>query len=262
MDEPTPAHPPEPGAPKSEAPDSGTAESGAANPGSDESGAGRTDPSRRWNYVGAISAGVAALLIVAFGVAIPLQVIPPKKEEAVAMIVPPPPHRPPEYGLASWYGDHEAGQPTASGATFEPNALTAAHRWLPLGTKVRVTRLGTKHSTVVTINDRGPYVGGRLIDLSPAAARQLAMVKKGLARVRVDILEVPHPGTVVAKHKKPAKRPTDEIASQPVAPAPETASPTSDLKPVPAEAAATPQAKPVEAKPAAPAEPDSNTHFP
>jgi rare lipoprotein A len=152
----------------------------------------------------------------------------------VAAIAPPPPPRPPEYGIASWYGDHEAGLRTASGEVFRPDRLTAAHRWLPLGTKVKVTRVGTKRSTIVTINDRGPYIGGRLIDLSPAAARQLAMVDKGLARVRVDIIEVPH------------------------------TTPSREAKPTPAEAAqqSTPiDAKPVDEKRGA-AEPDSNAHFP
>jgi rare lipoprotein A (peptidoglycan hydrolase) len=213
---------------------------------------------------GAIGAVVAACLVVAIGVVVPLQMIPPKKEEAVAMIAPPPPKRPPQYGIASWYGDHEAGLRTASGSVFRPDALTAAHRWLPLGTKVKVTRLGTKRSTIVTINDRGPYVGGRLIDLSPAAARQLAMVDKGLARVRVDVLEVPHDTDqpVEAKQtKKRAKTKAEELAIQPAPPP----SPPETAKSAPAEDAQ--QTKPVAAKPVderrgAAEAPDSNTHFP
>ncbi|MBV8538392.1 MAG: septal ring lytic transglycosylase RlpA family protein [Alphaproteobacteria bacterium] len=215
----------------------------------------------RWStYRGAIGAVIVAVLVVAVGVAIPLQMIPPKKEEAVAMIAPPP-QRPPEYGVASWYGDHEAGLRTASGALFRPDALTAAHRWLPLGTKVKVTRLGTQRSTVVTINDRGPFIGGRLIDLSPAAARQLAIVDKGVARVRVDILEVPPKAqeSREARHsKKRGKAKTEELANQPEPPSAAAAA-SEAAKPTPAEAAQ--QAKPIEAKPAA-AAPDSNTHFP
>jgi rare lipoprotein A (peptidoglycan hydrolase) len=206
-----------------------------------------------------IGAVIAAILVVAIGVAVPLQMIPPKKEEAEAMIAPPPPKRPPEYGVASWYGDHEAGLRTASGAAFRPDALTAAHRWLPLGTKVKVTRLGTKRSTVVTINDRGPFIGGRLIDLSPAAARQLAMVDKGVARVRVDVLEVPHnaePPREARHAKKHTKAKSEELANQPGSPAP---APAEVAKPTPAEAAQ--QTKPVDARPAA-AEPDSLNHFP
>jgi len=216
----------------------------------------------RWSASrGAVGAVIAAVLVVAIGVAVPLQVIPPKKEAAEAMIAPPPPQRPPEYGVASWYGDHEAGLRTASGAVFRPEALTAAHRWLPLGTKVKVTRLGTKRSTIVTINDRGPYVGGRLIDLSPAAARQLAMVDRGVARVRVDILEVPHktePPRETKRTRKHARPKSEELASQPEPAAPAAAA-TEAAKPTPAEAAQ--QSKPIEAKPSA-AGPDSLDHFP
>ncbi len=88
-------------------------------------------------------------------------------------------------GVASWYGKP---QRTASGERFRPNELTAAHRRLPLGTIVRVTNLKNNLQTVVRINDRGPYVGGRIIDVSTAAARQLAMVNSGIARVRVEVL--------------------------------------------------------------------------
>lgn len=215
-------------------------------------------------YGGAIGATIAAILVAALVIAVPLQVMPLKKEEAVAMIAPPPPPRPPEYGIASWYGDHEAGLHTASGAVFRPEALTAAHRWLPLGTKVKVTRLGTKRSTIVTINDRGPYIGGRLIDLSPAAAQQLAMVDKGLARVRVDILEVPHntePPREARRAKKHARPKSEELATQPEPSTPAEAAAISETaKPTPAEAAQ--QTKRVEAKPAAAEAPDSNTHFP
>jgi len=221
----------------------------------------------RWRaYRGAVGAVAAAVLVVAIGVSVPLQMIPPKKEEAVAMIAPPPPKRPPEYGIASWYGDHEAGQVTASGAVFHPDALTAAHRWLPLGSKVKVTRLGTKRSTIVTINDRGPYVGGRLIDLSPAAARQLAMVDKGLARVRIDVLAVPHNADqqMEAKRtKRRAKPKTEEVANESAA-APSQPPPAPAPIPAPTPSEAAQQTKPVAAKPApAAAEAaDSNTHFP
>ncbi len=220
---------------------------------------------RSWStYRWEIGAVIAAVLVVVIGVTVPLQMIPPKKEQAVAAIAPPPPPRPPEYGIASWYGDHEAGLRTASGEVFRPDRLTAAHRWLPLGTKVKVTRVGTKRSTIVTINDRGPYIGGRLIDLSPAAARQLAMVDKGLARVRVDIIEVPHttPSREAKRTRKRAKPNSDQLASQPEAPP--AAAPPVPPKPTPAEAAqqSTPiDAKPVDEKRGA-AEPDSNAHFP
>jgi rare lipoprotein A len=93
-----------------------------------------------------------------------------------------------ETGTASWYGPRESGRRTASGAIFDPARLTAAHRSLPLGTCVRVTHLANKRSVVVPIIDRGPYIRGRLIDLSQAAAQYLGIRDAGLAQVRVDAL--------------------------------------------------------------------------
>jgi rare lipoprotein A (peptidoglycan hydrolase) len=90
-----------------------------------------------------------------------------------------------QVGLASWYGDREAGNRTASGSIFDPALKTAAHRRLPLGSCVQVTHLGNGRSLIVPITDRGPYSAGRLIDLSQAAARDLGMERAGLARVRV-----------------------------------------------------------------------------
>lgn len=91
-------------------------------------------------------------------------------------------------GTASWYGRHWEGRLTASGARFDPHRLTAAHRSLPLNTRVRVTNLENAKSVTVLINDRGPYVAGRVIDLSTAAARRLGMIKEGLAPVRIKVL--------------------------------------------------------------------------
>ena len=88
-------------------------------------------------------------------------------------------------GRASWYGPHFDGQPTANGETFDMNALTAAHRTLPLGSRVLVHNLENDRRVVVRINDRGPYIQGRDIDLSYGAARQLGMVPDGLARVEI-----------------------------------------------------------------------------
>lgn len=90
-----------------------------------------------------------------------------------------------QIGMASWYGDELAGRPTASGEIFRPDRLTAAHRTLPLGTEVEVENLANGRTVVVTINDRGPFTGGRVIDLSERAARQLKMVDQGVARVRI-----------------------------------------------------------------------------
>lgn len=91
-------------------------------------------------------------------------------------------------GMASWYGYDWAGRKTANGERFNPEAMTAAHRSLPLGTKVRVTNTHNGRSVVVRINDRGPYIGGRVIDLSVGAARILGMVSSGVAAVRIEVL--------------------------------------------------------------------------
>ncbi|MBN1355204.1 septal ring lytic transglycosylase RlpA family protein [bacterium] len=92
-------------------------------------------------------------------------------------------------GTASWYGKEFHGRKTASGERFNMYDLTAAHRTLPFGTKVRVTNLDNNRSVVVTINDRGPFVKNRIIDLSYGAARKLGFVKQGLARVRIQLLD-------------------------------------------------------------------------
>lgn len=96
-----------------------------------------------------------------------------------------------ETGIASWYGPGFHGRKTASGTRYNQNAMTAASRTLPLGTKVLVTNLENDRKVEVTINDRGPYVDDRIIDLSRAAARKLGMLKHGTARVRIDVIE-PH----------------------------------------------------------------------
>ena len=91
-----------------------------------------------------------------------------------------------QVGKASWYGPKFHGKKTASGKRFNQHALTAAHRRLPLGTRVKVTNLGNGKSVQVRIDDRGPYQGGRIIDLSRAAAQRLSM--DGVARVRLEVL--------------------------------------------------------------------------
>jgi rare lipoprotein A len=98
-------------------------------------------------------------------------------------------------GWASWYGPGFAGRPTASGERFSPQALTAAHRSLPLGTRARVTNLETGQQVEVTINDRGPFADPerRVIDLSRAAAAQIGMVRRGVGPVRVMVMDTPRP---------------------------------------------------------------------
>ena len=90
--------------------------------------------------------------------------------------------------MASWYGPGFHGRRTANGEVYNQNALTAAHRSLPFGTKVRVTNVNTGSSVIVRINDRGPFSGGRVIDLSAAAARVIGMLRSGVAPVRIEIL--------------------------------------------------------------------------
>ena len=91
-------------------------------------------------------------------------------------------------GEASWYGGKFQGRTTASGETFDMDQLTAAHRSLPFGSRVRVTNQATKKSVVVRINDRGPYVGNRVIDLSRAAARAVRLIGPGVAPVKLEVL--------------------------------------------------------------------------
>jgi rare lipoprotein A len=88
-----------------------------------------------------------------------------------------------EGGQASWYGASHEGRRTASGASFSSRRLTAAHRELPFGTRLAVTNLGNGRRVVVTVNDRGPYVRGRQLDLSAAAADALGFRRQGVARV-------------------------------------------------------------------------------
>ena len=86
-----------------------------------------------------------------------------------------------ETGVASWYGESFQGKLTASGEPYDMEKMTAAHNYLPLGVKVNVTNLGNKKTVAVTINDRGPFVPERIIDLSRAAARKLGFIDSGKA---------------------------------------------------------------------------------
>lgn len=93
-----------------------------------------------------------------------------------------------ERGIASWYGS-ESGNRTAMGVRFNPRELTAAHKTLPLPTKVRVTNLRNGRSVDVVVNDRGPFKKNRLIDLSHGAAKRIGLDKQGLGKVKVEYLE-------------------------------------------------------------------------
>ena len=92
-------------------------------------------------------------------------------------------------GAASWYGPGFAGKKTASGDIYDESKFTAAHKTIAFGHKARVTHLGNGKSVEVVINDRGPYVKGRMIDLSQAAAKALGIIDKGVAKVQVELLQ-------------------------------------------------------------------------
>ena len=96
--------------------------------------------------------------------------------------------KPFQVGLASFYHQMFHGRTTASGETFDQQSLTAAHRTLGFGTRLRVTNLENKRSVVVTVNDRGPFIRGRVIDLSRRAAQALGFVEDGTTKVRIDRL--------------------------------------------------------------------------
>jgi len=130
-----------------------------------------------------------------------------------------------QQGVASWYGHPFHGQATASGEIYDMNGLTAAHKRLPLGTRVLVTNLENQRQVELTINDRGPFVKNRIIDLSKKGAQQLNMIGNGTAMVRIDILELPqsissskkHPFAIqfgAFKNRKPAQELREKIARQ------------------------------------------------
>jgi len=98
-----------------------------------------------------------------------------------------------ETGTASWYGPPYHNRKSSDGEIYNMNALTAAHRTLPLGSIVRVTNVSTQHSVVVRITDRGPFIPGRIVDLSLAAAKAVDVWRPGLARVKVELLQTPAP---------------------------------------------------------------------
>jgi len=98
-----------------------------------------------------------------------------------------------ETGIASWYGAPYHNRRGSNGEIYNMHAMTAAHRTLPLGSIVRVTNPTNGNSVVVRITDRGPFIAGRIIDLSQAAAKQIGLIQKGTAQVRVEVLKTPAP---------------------------------------------------------------------
>ncbi len=147
------------------------------------------------------------------------------------------PKEDPDYrqtGIASWYGKPFHGQPTANGEIYDMNALTAAHKTLPMPTYVRVTNLVNARAITVRVNDRGPFVHGRIIDLSRRAAQLLGFEEHGVARVRVEAVPAPDD---VGVAKKPVTPDEDRFA---VKAAPVAAVQTAHLPPPTGIAAAPP----------------------
>lgn len=130
-----------------------------------------------------VALGRARLLLVGAALAAACTPVRPRAN------LPTPPGAVFEEGVASWYGPGFDGRRTASGEVFDADALTAAHPSLPFDTRVRVVRISTGRQVVVRINDRGPFTGGRIIDVSQAAAQALDMIRDGTARVRLYIVE-------------------------------------------------------------------------
>ncbi|GKQ56480.1 septal ring lytic transglycosylase RlpA family protein [Sphaerotilus sulfidivorans] len=135
-----------------------------------------------------VSAAVSAVSAVTTAIAEPVQRIRSAAATTTARVT----GQPHQTGAASYYADKFHGRKTASGETFDNGELTMAHRTLPLGTLVKVTNLANNTSVVVRVNDRGPYSGGRVADLSRAAAEKLKMIQRGIVDVALHIVP---PGT-------------------------------------------------------------------
>ncbi|HVA79668.1 MAG TPA: septal ring lytic transglycosylase RlpA family protein [Candidatus Binataceae bacterium] len=144
---------------------------------------------RKWFFKIAAAAAIAATLA---GCAT-RQVLQPAAPPPV-VAAPAPAAAPPQYAKASWYGPGFNGRRTSSGEIYNENDLTAASTMYPLGSRVMVTNLDNERSVEVTINDRGPNIRGRKIDLSHKAASVIGMLKAGTAHVRIDLLSAP-PGS-------------------------------------------------------------------
>ena len=126
-----------------------------------------------------------------------------------------------EIGYASWYGGHHRGRPTANGERFDPDGISAAHTTLPLPSYAEVTALDTGRTILVRINDRGPFVPGRIIDLSYGAAKQLGIARQGTARVRVRRVEPSERARAALRAGRTAAPvPPTRAASLPAAPVP------------------------------------------
>ena len=152
---------------------------------------------------GRIAQGLAIAILVSFGAAQgPTISWAPNHKAGVTVVARPNVH-PYQVGTASWYGEDFQGKPTASGEPFNMYDLTAAHPSLPLGTMVRVTNLRNRRAVVVRINDRGPIVPGRIIDVSYSTAKVLRFQGQGIQRVRLDLIPGRKPMTTMALLREP-----------------------------------------------------------
>jgi rare lipoprotein A len=123
-----------------------------------------------------------------------------------------------EFGKAGYYADSLHGRKTSSGEKYDKNLLTCAHKSLPFGTKIRVTRLDNKHSVIVKVNDRGPFAEGYVVDVSRKAAEELGLIRAGSARVKIEVVEKPAPAASKAPSASAAKT-ASSAATQLVRPA-------------------------------------------
>jgi len=161
----------------------------------------------------------------------------------------PPPKGVPEmlHGVASWYGEEFAGRTTANGEIFDPSLMTAAHRTLPFGTIVDITNPKTSQTVRVRVNDRGPYIGNRVIDLSYAAAQQISLIEPGVGEVDIKVVKV---GS--GDREPPAPFDVTIAEAPKTAPVPSAGDPPRVAFPLPAAPAS---AAPVAVAPAGDAEP-------
>jgi len=121
---------------------------------------------------------------------------------AISVIYPISDHSRPEVGIASWYGLEFHGSRTANGEVYDMNGLTAAHRLLPMGTRVKVTNLLNSKSVLVRVNDRGPAIPGRLIDISMAAAKTIGLLGPGIGPVQLEIVSTGRPTPLAASRQE------------------------------------------------------------
>ncbi len=120
-----------------------------------------------------------------------------------------------ERGVASWYGKKFHGNPTSNGERYDMHRMTAAHKTLPLPTNVKVTNLSNGRSVIVRVNDRGPFVKNRLIDLSYAAAQELDIIGAGTAQVEVEALNTSYTGAITAAAAPPGEKITEPVGANP-----------------------------------------------